>query len=165
MQCTQCAYMRCRHAEERAGLPRAWHAVTATFVAGRCSTTAHLLLLDRRAAPVASCTLIGACHMLLPQIDASDRLRAMLDEVDPMEGEDDLRVRELCIRNLFETIREWIREVCIRHGMAEEDAHEVRARPGLMLRHFVAVVVHAHCRHSCTASRTAEAVNTSSPST
>ena len=71
------------------------------------------------------CRLAACCTCTHRQIDASDKLRDTLSVQDPLEGEEELRVRETCIRNLYESIREWIREVCVKQGMSEEDAHEV----------------------------------------
>ncbi len=62
------------------------------------------------------------------QVEASGRLQGVLDKEDPLEGESDLRVRELCIRNLYEAIREWVKDVRMGQGMAEEDAQEVGVR-------------------------------------
>jgi hypothetical protein len=67
------------------------------------------------------------CHGAL-QVEASGRLQGVLDTEDPLEGESDLRVRELCIRNLYEAIREWVKDVRMGQGMAEEDAQEVGVR-------------------------------------
>jgi hypothetical protein len=60
------------------------------------------------------------------QREGSVKLEAVLDVQDPLEGPEDVRVRELCIRSLYGAIREWIREVYVRQGTAEDDAKEVR---------------------------------------
>lgn len=62
------------------------------------------------------------------EVVASSRLLALVEAEDPLESDVDMMQRKSVIEDLSDVVTEWVREVCISRGMAEEDANEVRPR-------------------------------------
>lgn len=62
------------------------------------------------------------------ELIASQRLCSVLDAEFPLESGEDLDRRRRVIDDLTELVREWIREVCVAKGMAEEEAADHKGR-------------------------------------